>query len=184
MRWGEKWTKAQAWECPRTPRNIQAVQASKLGDAPEAPPSSLAKIRSPFKTLYFYCFMHYAFFLECQLFLLSVLFCFVCCNKCLDHIMFILERAMVRFSLPRKLYFSLLSFNECSLFLLLRLAFVFCLDFLFRSCYIFASRCIWTSGLCWFSSKELFRKGLNGVGKEKKFQAKKWYKKERVCTAA
>jgi hypothetical protein len=24
---------------------------------------------SPFKTLYFYCFMHYAFFLERQLFL-------------------------------------------------------------------------------------------------------------------
>jgi hypothetical protein len=44
--------------------------------------------------------------------------------------------------------------------------------FLFRSCYIFASRCIWTSGLCWYSSKELFQKGLNGVGKEKKFHAK------------
>jgi hypothetical protein len=33
------------------------------------------------------------------------------------------------FSLPRTLYFSLLSFSECSLFLELRLAFVFCLDF-------------------------------------------------------
>jgi hypothetical protein len=33
----EEWTKAQAWRCPRTPRNIQEVQASKLGDAPEAP---------------------------------------------------------------------------------------------------------------------------------------------------
>jgi hypothetical protein len=61
-------------------------------------------------------------------------------------------------------------------------AFIFCFSpwFLFRSCYIFASRCIWTSGLCWFSSKELFRKDLNGVGKEKKFHAKKWYKKELV----
>jgi hypothetical protein len=60
-----------------TPRNIQEVQASKLGDAPETPPSSSAKIRSPFNTLYFYCFIHYAFFLERQLFLLSVflLFC-------------------------------------------------------------------------------------------------------------
>jgi hypothetical protein len=34
-----------------------------------------------------------------------------------------------------------------------------------------------TSGPCWFSSKELFQKGSNGVGKEKKFHAKKWYKK-------
>jgi hypothetical protein len=31
-------------------------------------PSPSAKISSPFKTLYFYCFMHYAFFLERQLF--------------------------------------------------------------------------------------------------------------------
>jgi hypothetical protein len=52
--------------------------------------------------------------------------------------------------------------------------------FLFRSCFIFASRCIWTSGLCWFSSKELFQKGSNGVGKEKKLYTKKWYKKELV----
>jgi hypothetical protein len=39
------------------------------------------------------------------------------------------ERAMLHFSLPRTLQFSLFSFNECSLFLLLRLAFVFRLDF-------------------------------------------------------
>jgi hypothetical protein len=30
-----------------------------------------------------------------------------------------------------------------------------------------------TSGPCWFSPKELFQKGLNGVGKEKKIHAKK-----------
>jgi hypothetical protein len=30
------------------------------------------------------------------------------------------------------------------------------------------------------SSRELFRKSLNPVGKEKKFYAKKWYKKELV----
>jgi hypothetical protein len=46
-----------------TPRNIQEVQASKLGDT-LGTPSSSAKIRSPFKTLYFYCFIFYAFFLE------------------------------------------------------------------------------------------------------------------------
>jgi hypothetical protein len=34
----------------------------------------------------------------------------------------------LRFSLPITLYFSLLSFNECSLFLVLHLAFVFRLD--------------------------------------------------------
>jgi hypothetical protein len=38
---------------------------------------------------------------------------------------------------------------------------------------MFASRCILTSGPCLFSSKELSEKGSNGVGKEKKFHAKK-----------
>jgi hypothetical protein len=36
---------------------------------------------------------------------------------------------LLAFHLPRTLHFSLLSFNECSLFLELRLAFVFHLDF-------------------------------------------------------
>jgi hypothetical protein len=31
-----------------------------------------------------------------------------------------------------------------------------------------------------FHLKELFQKCLNGVGKEKKFSCKKWYKKELV----
>jgi hypothetical protein len=36
---------------------------------------------------------------------------------------------VLAFHLPRTLHFSLLLFNECSLFLLLHLAFIFCLDF-------------------------------------------------------
>jgi hypothetical protein len=53
--------------------------------------------------------------------------------------------------------------------------------FLFRSYYIFATRCIWTSGPCWFSSKELFQKGSNGVGKEKRFRAKKKVVQKGTC---
>jgi hypothetical protein len=88
---------------------------------------------------------------------------------------------LLAFHLPRTLRFSLLSFNECSLFSRTAFSFRFSPSFLFRSYFIFASRCIWTSGLYWYSSKELFQKGLNGVGKEKKFHAKKkWYKKELV----
>jgi hypothetical protein len=54
-------------------------------------------------------------------------------------------------------------------------AFSLCLSpwFLFRSCFIFSSRCIFTSGPCWFSSKELIIESSNGVGKEKKLYAKK-----------
>jgi hypothetical protein len=50
----------------------------------------------------------------------------------------------------------------------------------FRSCYIFSSRCIFASDPYWFSSKELVIKSLNGVGKEKNLYAKKWDKKELV----
>jgi hypothetical protein len=47
-----------------TPRNIQEVQASKFGDAQGTPFFINKNIRSPFKTLYFYCFICYVFFLE------------------------------------------------------------------------------------------------------------------------
>jgi hypothetical protein len=42
----------------------------------------------------------------------------------------------------------------------------------FRPCHIFSSRCIFASELYWFSSKEVFIKISNGVGKEKKLCAK------------
>jgi hypothetical protein len=47
----------------------------------------------------------------------------------LDPNKFLLEEMYLAFHLRRTLYFSLLSFNECSLFLELRLAFIFRLDF-------------------------------------------------------
>jgi hypothetical protein len=60
MKYGQKLKLGDAYV---TPRNIQEVQASKLG-MPRGTPSSSAKIRSSFKTLYLYCFMYYAFFLN------------------------------------------------------------------------------------------------------------------------
>ena len=72
-----------------TPRRIQEVQASKLGDAQGIPFFINKNIRSSFKTLYFYCFIWYVLFLERQLFLLSVLFCFVCCSIWLDPSIFV-----------------------------------------------------------------------------------------------
>jgi hypothetical protein len=134
------------------PRNIQKVQASKLGDAPEAPPSSSAKIRSPFKTLYFYCFMHYAFFLERQLLLFSVFFCFVFCNKCLDHIMYLLEK-LPRFSFAKNaLVFTLIK-NRVFFFFCNCFWFLFSPWFAFRSPYIYLSRYIFASDLYWFFIK-------------------------------
>jgi hypothetical protein len=110
------------------PRNIQEVQALKLGDAPEAPPTSSAKIRSPFKTLYFYCFMHYAFFLERQLFLFFS-FLLLCLLQYMfgSHHVFG-ERHAPFFICQEHSIFHSYRFNECSLSLLLGLACIFCLD--------------------------------------------------------
>jgi hypothetical protein len=169
--------KSSSLGMPTHPKKYPKVQASKLGDAPEAPLLHRQK-SGHLSTHYFYCFMHYAFFLERLYF--SFLFClvlFAAINGwtptiffgevallfiCQEHSVFILIVQRV-FSL------SATAFN-----------FHFSPSFLFRSCYISTSRCILTSGLCWFSSKELFQKGSNGVRKEKKFHAKKWYKKELV----
>ena len=59
-----------------TPRNIQEVQASKLGDAQGIPSSSI-KIPGFFQTLHFYCFMHSCVVLGASSF--SFLFWFFVC---------------------------------------------------------------------------------------------------------
>jgi hypothetical protein len=123
--------------------------------------------------------MHYAFFLERLYFSFQFLFCFVCCNKWLDPNKFLLEKLSC-FSFSKNTPFFTLIVQRVFSFSRTVFSFHFSPWFLFRSWFIFISRCILTSGLCRYSSKELFQKGLNGVGKEKKFLAKKWYKKELV----
>jgi hypothetical protein len=90
------------------------------------------------------------------------------------------SRRCTRFSFANNTLFFTLIVQRVFSFSTTAFSFHFLPWFLFRSCFIFASRCIWTYGLHWYSSKELFQKGSNGVRKEKKFNAKKWYKKELV----
>ena len=61
-----------------TPRNIQEVQASNLGDDQGIPIFINKNLRSSFKTLYFYCVMHYRVILGASLFLFLVFFYLVC----------------------------------------------------------------------------------------------------------
>jgi hypothetical protein len=92
-------------------------------------PFFIGKNQVTFQHTIFYCFMHYAFFLERQLFCFQFSFVlFAAINGWITSFLFWRERCSV-FHLPRTLRFSLLSFNECSLFPLLYLAFVFRLDF-------------------------------------------------------
>jgi hypothetical protein len=85
-----------------TPRNIQEVQASKLGDAPRHP-FFISKNQATFQDTIFLLLHILCVFLGASLLLLLVFFCFVCCNKWLDHNMFVFERDLLRFSLPRTL---------------------------------------------------------------------------------
>jgi hypothetical protein len=62
-----------------TPRNIQEVQASKLGDAPRQP-FFIDKYQVTFQDTIFLLLRMLCVF-GASLFSLSVLFCFVCCNK-------------------------------------------------------------------------------------------------------
>jgi hypothetical protein len=49
---------------PMSPQEISKRYKRQSLGMPRGTPSSSAKIRSPFKTLYFYCFVYFAFFME------------------------------------------------------------------------------------------------------------------------
>jgi hypothetical protein len=116
--------------------------------------------------------MHYAFFLERIYFSIQFCLVLVAAINGLTPTNFFWRRC-TRFHLPRTLHFSLLSFNECSLFLELRLAFIIFLDFC-SDLLLSLHQCVfWPLVHVGFYQKKLFQKGSNGVGKEKKFHARK-----------
>jgi hypothetical protein len=122
---------------------------------PRGTPSSSAKIRSPFKTLYFYCFMHHAFFLDCLYFSFQFsLVLFAAINGWTPTNFF--WRRCTLFSFAKNTPFFTLIVQRVFSFSATTFSFRFAPWFLFRSCFISASRCILTSGQCWYSSKELF----------------------------
>jgi hypothetical protein len=115
--------------------------------------------------------MHYAFFLERLYFWFHFSFVLFAAINCWTPENFFWRR-FTCFSFAKNAMFFTLIVQRVFSFSRTAFSFRFLPWFLFRSCSIFASRCIWTSGLCWYSSKELSQKGLNGIGKEKKFHAK------------
>jgi hypothetical protein len=164
--------KSSSLGIPTHPKKYPGGTSVKAWGCPRGTPSSLAKIRSHFKTLYFYCFMHYVFFLERIYFTFQFyLFLFAAINGWTPTNFFC--RRCTHFHLPRTHHFSLLSFNECSLFLELRLAFVFRLDFCSDLVLYLHQGIFGPLVYVGIHQKRLFQKGSNGVGKEKKFHAKK-----------
>jgi hypothetical protein len=78
----------------------------------------------------------------------------------------------LRFSLPRTLQFSLLSFNECSLFLLLHLAFIFLLDFFSDLVLSLHKGVFWPLVHVGFHQKSCFKKVRMVLEKRKSFMQK------------
>jgi hypothetical protein len=115
--------------------------------------------------------MHYEFFLERLYFSFQFSFVLFAAINCWTPTNFFC-RICTHFYLPRTLRFSLLSFNECSLFLLLRLAFVFCLDFFSDLLLSLHQGLFWPLVCVGINQKKLFQKGSNGVGIEKSFMQK------------
>jgi hypothetical protein len=89
------------------------------------------------------------------------------------------ERHALFFIYQEQSVFHSYRFNECSLFLLLRLAFIFHIGFC-SDLVLSLHQGVFGPLVYVCSSKELFIKSSNGVGKEKKLYTKKWYKKELV----
>jgi hypothetical protein len=81
--------KSSSLGMPMSPQEISKKYNRQSLGMPRGTPSSLAKIRSPFKTLYFYCFMHYAFFMEHLYFCFQFSFAFLAAiNGCITSCLF------------------------------------------------------------------------------------------------
>jgi hypothetical protein len=141
MRWDKVWTKAQAWGCLCYPKKYPRHTSIKAWGCPWGTPSSSAKIRSSFNTLYFYCFIFYVFFLERLYFCFQLSFVlFSSINYC-TQTNFFWRRRTPFFIAKNTLFFTLIVQR---VFSVSRTAFSFRFSpwFLFRFCYIFASWCI------------------------------------------
>jgi hypothetical protein len=125
MKYGQK---LKLGDAHVTPRNIQKVQASKLGDAPRHPFFN-GKNQVTFQDTIFLLLRILCIFLGASLLSLSVFFCFVCCNKWLGPNKFLLEKTHSVFHCQEHSSFHSYRSTSVSLFLVLRLAFVFRLDF-------------------------------------------------------
>jgi hypothetical protein len=103
MRLVEDWTKAQALGSHASPQEMSKKYKRQSLGMPPMHPFFIGKNQVTFQDTIFLLLHALCVFLGASVvFAFSFIF-FICHNKCLDHIMFVLERAMLRFSLPRTL---------------------------------------------------------------------------------
>ena len=107
-----------------TPRNIQDVQASKLGDAPRHPLLHQQNIRSSFTELYFYCFICYVLFLKRLYFCFQFYFVLFAVAYKLDLSILVWQRDTLRFNCIEHSSFHSYCSTSVLFLLVLRLALV------------------------------------------------------------
>jgi hypothetical protein len=132
--------KSSSLGMPMSPQEISNRYKRQSLGMPRGTPSSSAKIRSSFKTLYFYCFMYYVFFLERLYFLCQFSFVLFAAINGWTPTNFFWRRHTPFFIAKNTLVFTLIVQRVFS-FSTTAFSFRFSPWFLFRSYYIFASRC-------------------------------------------
>jgi hypothetical protein len=144
MRWSMD--KISSLGIPMSPQEISKRYKRQSLGMPRGTHFLSAKIRSSFKTLYFYCFVFYAFFLERLYFRFQFSFVlFAVINGWTPTNLF-WRRCTPFFIAKNTLVFTLFVQRVFS-FSSTAFSFRFLPWFLFISCYFFVSRCILTSGL-------------------------------------
>jgi hypothetical protein len=92
MRRDEVRIQAQAWGCPCHPKKYPRSTSVKAWGCPMVPLLHQQKYQVIFQDTVFLLLHMLCVFLGAYLFLLSVFFCFVCCNKSLDPNIFLMEK--------------------------------------------------------------------------------------------
>jgi hypothetical protein len=139
MRWSMN--KSSSLWLPMSPQEISKRSKRQSLGMPRGTPSSSAKIMSSFKTLYFYCFVFYAFFLECLYFHFQFSLVLFSAINGWTPTNFFWRRCTPFFIAKNILVFTLIvqrifSFSSTAF------SFHFSSWFLFRFYYFFISRCI------------------------------------------
>jgi hypothetical protein len=138
---GEWWDEMKSGQnlklgMPMTPQEISKRYKHQSMGMPRGTPSSSAKIRSSFKTLYFYCFVYYVFFLERIYFRFQFSFVLFAARNGWTPTCFFWRRHTPFFIAKNTLVFTLFVQRVFS-FSSTAFRFHFLPWFLFRSCYFF-----------------------------------------------
>jgi hypothetical protein len=133
--------KSSSLGIPMSPQKISRRYKCQSLGMPRGTPSSSTKIRSSFKTLYFYFFVFYVFFLEHLYFCFQFSFVLFAAINGWTPAYFFWRRRTPFFIAKNTLVFTLFvqwvfSFSSTAF------SFHFLPWFLFRTCYFFVSRCI------------------------------------------